>query len=378
MLVKRFDDFSQLPERYSALFDNAARASFDTSREWYTHLAATALDPAGKVILYGVEHPDGNRPVAILPVRHARDGRALFSLSTYYSSLYAPLVDPGEQDHALTALFKSLKGVEPCWESLRLHPMPSDQPIFSATLRALKCAGWWAFPYYCFGNWYLPVEGRRYDQYSGGLPSRLRNTIKRKGKQFFSQAEGRLEIVTGGDSVERAIDAYNRIYLSSWKKPEPFPDFIPGMIRLFANKGQLRLGIAYVHEVPVAAQIWIVSHGKAAIYKLAYDEQFSSLSAGSILTEHLMRHVIDVDQVNEIDYLVGDDAYKKDWMSHRRERWGIVAYNPRTMTGMIGGANEMTRRTIKAGWAHLMKSVSAVKNGIGGTDNSKGDEHAGS
>jgi len=45
MQVKRFDDFSQLPESYSALFDEAERASFDASREWYSHLSATALDP---------------------------------------------------------------------------------------------------------------------------------------------------------------------------------------------------------------------------------------------------------------------------------------------------------------------------------------------
>lgn len=375
MLVKRFDDFAQLPESYSALFDEAERASFDTSREWYSHLAATALDSASNVILYGVEHHDGGRPVAMLPVRHMRNGRALFSLSTYYSSLYAPLVDHSEQDDALTTLFKSLKEANQGWESLRLNPLPNEQPIYSATIRALKCAGWWAFPYFCFGNWYLSVEGRRYDQYFQELPSRLRNTIKRKSKQFFGFAGGRLEVITGGDSIELAIEAYNRIYRSSWKKPEPFPDFIPGLIRLYASKGQLRLGIAYVNEVPAAAQIWIVSHGRAAIYKLAYDEKFSDLSAGSILTEHLMRHVIDVDQVYEIDYLIGDDAYKKDWMNHRRERWGIVAYNPRTFRGVAGAANEISRRTAKAACGRIGRAFSALKGVIKSIDSNQGDRH---
>ena len=43
-----------------------------------------------------------------------------------------------------------------------------------------------------------------------------------------------------------------------------------------------------------------------------------------------MQHVIDTDHVEEVDYLTGDDAYKQDWMSHRRERIGLVAFNPRT------------------------------------------------
>jgi CelD/BcsL family acetyltransferase involved in cellulose biosynthesis len=50
----------------------------------------------------------------------------------------------------------------------------------------------------------------------------------------------------------------------------------------------------------------------------------------------MMQHVIDVDEVVEVDYLVGDDPYKKDWMNHRRERWGIVAYNPSTFLGVVG------------------------------------------
>ena len=87
---------------------------------------------------------------------------------------------------------------------------------------------------------------------------------------------------------------------------------------------------------PVAAQVWIVSNGVASIYKLAYDQRYSNLSIGSILTARLMEHVIDVDRVGEVDFLTGDDAYKQDWMSGRRERRGIIAFNPRTLQGTLG------------------------------------------
>ena len=378
MNVKCFDNFSQLPESYSVLFNEAERASFDLGREWYAHLAATALPPGNRALLYGIAHHEEDRPAAVLPLRHMQNERALFSLTTYYSSLYAPLVEASIQNDALTSLFKSLKNTNQGWESLKLNPMPNDQSVYNATVDALKRAGWLAFPYFCFGNWYLSVEGRQYDQYSQTLPSRLRNTIKRKSKQFFNRAEGKLEIVTGGDALERAIEIYNNIYQSSWKKPEPFPDFIPGLIRLFSSKGQLRLGIAYTNDIPIAAQIWIVSHGRAAIYKLAYDEKYSNLSAGSILTEHLMRHVIDVDQVDEVDYLVGDDAYKKDWMNHRRERWGIMAYNPRTLRGLVGAVNEMVRRAFKSVWQPLMQSLSSLLKTIKNIGNNKGNKNVAS
>src|SRR5262249_30489346 len=107
----------------------------------------------------------------------------------------------------------------------------------------------------------------------------------------------------------------------------------PGLIRLCAERGILRLGLLYVDGEPAASQLWIVHNGRALIYKLAYDERFADLSVGTILTAFLMEHALDVAKVEEIDYLTGDDGYKKEWMSDRRERWGILAMNPRTLRG---------------------------------------------
>jgi CelD/BcsL family acetyltransferase involved in cellulose biosynthesis len=46
-----------------------------------------------------------------------------------------------------------------------------------------------------------------------------------------------------------------------------------------------------------------------------------------------MRHVMVDDRVSEVDYLIGDDPYKQSWMGQRRERCGIVAYNPISLIG---------------------------------------------
>ena len=54
-----------------------------------------------------------------------------------------------------------------------------------------------------------------------------------------------------------------------------------------------------------------------------------------------------VDKVKFVDYLSGDDAYKRDWMSHRRERWGILAFNLRTPRGAIAAARHVGARAVK-------------------------------
>jgi len=123
------------------------------------------------------------------------------------------------------------------------------------------------------------------------------------------------------------------VYSASWKIPEPYPEFIPALIRHLAESGALRMGIAWLGGRPIAAQLWILTGNKASIYKVAYHEAYAAYSPGTVLTAHMLQHVIDHDKVVEVDFLIGDDEYKKMWMSDRRERWGIVAYNPRRLLG---------------------------------------------
>ena len=64
---------------------------------------------------------------------------------------------------------------------------------------------------------------------------------------------------------------------------------------------------------------------------------------------HQLRHVIDIDRVGEVDYLTGDDAYKRDWMSHSRERCGIIAFNLRSVRGIAAAATHLGGGWLKTG-----------------------------
>ena len=128
----------------------------------------------------------------------------------------------------------------------------------------------------------------------------------------------RFDLVTGGDSLNTAIEVYERVLDASWKEPEPFPSYASGLIRECAAAGALRLGLMYLDNTPVAAQFWIVAGDKATIYKLHYDEAFKKLSVGTILSAYMMRHVIDVDRVDEVDFGRGDENYKRAWLPRER------------------------------------------------------------
>lgn len=340
--VHAYPDIASLPAAALELFEDAETDYPEFSPGWFANLQRTVF-PSDPGVTYYIAERAG-QPVAILPVRRVRAGitRRVEALGNYYTSLYSAVLANDATAIDLAPLLQAASRDHGGAHEMRFAPMDPAARANAAMLAALRSIGWIPFRYFCFGNWFLRV-GSDWAAYLEQREGLLRSTLKRKSRKFAA-AGGTLEIVTDPAQVEAAIADFIHVYSHSWKKPEPYPDFIPGLIRWLAGKGWLRLGIARLGGKPVAADIWIVSHGQARIYKLAHDQDYSAYAPGTLLTAHLMRHVIDRDRVGEVDYLIGDDPYKKDWMSDRRERWGIVAYNPRTAVGLMLLASETIRR----------------------------------
>lgn len=342
MRVEVYRKFALLPEDVLSALDRAETHDIEQGRDWLGNLITTVFPDDQGVAFYALF--EGDELLALLPVRHADRGEVL-SLGNFYTSLYQPYLASGLTVESLARLLVFIKDADGNVSVMRYAPMDVDGRCYMLLLAASRQAGFFSFSFFCFGNWYLPVAAD-FVSYFSGRPSQIKNSIKRKSRDF-EKAGGTLEIFFGTDRLEHGIEAYEAVYSSSWKVPEPFPEFTPSLIKVLARNGWLRLGVATLNGQPIAAQIWIVAHGRASIFKLAYHEDFKRYSAGTILTAKLMEHVIDVDRVREVDYLIGDDPYKACWMTHRRERWGIIAYNPGSVYGAIGAAREYFGRRMK-------------------------------
>ncbi|MBA3058021.1 MAG: GNAT family N-acetyltransferase [Gammaproteobacteria bacterium] len=357
--VEVLHQFDEIPSDAAPLFAHAEHENVESGLGWYKNLVKSVYPDHNGLSIYLLRKND--QAIALLPVlaQGQPGGHCIKALSNYYTTLYAPFFAPQVTTHDLAVLLKTLHDGQSALTSLQLAPMNPQARSYQLLLGALKIAGLPAFEFFCFGNWYLPVSSD-WSTYFRSRESKIRNTIKRTGKAFTT-AGGTLELVTGGSNLERAINAYLRVYAASWKQAEPYPDFMPGLIRACAERGWLRLGLAWLNGEAIAAQLWIVANGKASIYKLAYDKSEKKYAPGTLLTAMLMQHVIERDQVAEVDYLIGDDPYKKAWMSHRRERWGIVAYNPRTFRGLLGMNREFLGRAVKTAVAHAHALANQLK-----------------
>lgn len=332
----------------------AARDTIEVSIDWFDLLQKAVYPDDPGVRYYFLAQ--GQRPSLILPLRLTTRGRVrtVEALGNYYTSLYTPLLTRNSDLLALRQMLAAATRDHGGAHVMRFSPMDPESLAYQGILNELRAIGWIPLRYFCFGNWFLKVS----DNWNGYLRRRsanLRSSIKRRNKEFAAE-NGSLEIVSGPHGLENAIAAFQEVYSASWKIPEPYPEFVPSLIRRLAALGMLRLGIARLRGLPVAAQLWIVGQDKASIYKVAYHKAFASFSPGIVLTSHLLRHVIEHDRVKEVDFLIGDDEYKPFWMSDRRERWGIVAYNPRTFIGLSLFTKEIFWRIAKSAGRRIRES----------------------
>jgi hypothetical protein len=267
------------------------------------------------------------------------------ALSNYYASLFSPVWSTApDRCAAVSALVRQLSDRRPRLASVDLAPLDIEAEDTKFLLAALSSQGWYVKRYLCFGNWTLPCAGLGFEAYMASRDSQLRNTWTRKSKKLL--AAGQLRIFTEAADVDAAMDAYEAVYAKSWKKPEPYPEFLRGWARHCADRGWLRLGVASIDGAPIAVQFWFTVAKRAYIFKLAYDEEQSKWSAGTVLTAEMFKHALDVDRVVEIDYLTGDDEYKKSWMSTRRQRIGLIACNLRSAAGLATAARELTGQLV--------------------------------
>ncbi|MEM1439244.1 MAG: GNAT family N-acetyltransferase [Pseudomonadota bacterium] len=319
--------------------------------QWFENLYTEALlgDVSPRIYVYTGEDC---APLALFCATHAQQPGTLTSLTNFYSlefGLSGVCRDADYRRKALSEIATQIAGERHAIIDLRLLLNGEVETV--DTLNAFTAAGYRCETYFQFENWIRrdsDVGGGSFEDYYASLPSKLRNTVRRKGKRLERDYAVRVEVLREpGEALDVAIRHYVQVYDRSWKEPEPFAGFMPGLIRLAATLGALTLGVLYLDDAPVAAQVWLHEPGRTVIYKLAYDEEFKHTSAGTVLSRALFEDSFMRRDIGVIDYGVGNEAYKRDWMTEKRRMIGVRGSHSGTLKGRVAIAMASVRRLAK-------------------------------
>lgn len=313
---------------------------FHGTLSWYQNFAATCLDPGDRPVFFDLSDGAGGQTVLMMRLRQdgigPLEGRMLASLTNYYSCWFSPLGLEQMRDPAaaIEDWGRALRNWPEPPHRIRFDALDSPSPAIDALATGLRRAGYWIERYPQFGNWFLAVADRDFGRYWESRVPELRHTVERKERALRSRHQVVLDVIGEPERTEWAIAQYEQVYAASWKEAEPYSRFIPGLIAAGLGARSLEVGILSMDGMPAAAQIWIFFKGRATIFKLAHAEDAKRWSVGSILTRHLMERALSDPRVAEIDFGRGDDPYKRLWLPSRRERWGVLGYDPSTVIGL--------------------------------------------
>lgn len=322
--VEWFDDLDAVAADAGDALDRLAQPCLFDRLSWF-RLTHAHVCPAARLAIVRARCGEASAWLFLIET----GARSAAPLASWYTLRFASVL-AGETDPAL--MQELYRAVRRRFDRISLHPLAGKKPILNA-------AGWRSFASRISTNWTIDLVDRDFDTYWASRPSQLRNTVARRTRSHP------VRIV-----IHRHFDPlgwldYEAIYTASWKPQEGSPAFLRALAEQEGAAGTLRLGIAYDGgDRPVAAQFWLVEGGIATIHKLAHREDARAGSPGSLLSHAMFRDAIDEDRVTRIDFGLGDEPYKADWVDTPRPIVRIDAYHPASLRGLAGMGREVASR----------------------------------
>ena len=350
LAVCEYGTVEALPASARALLDG----DFFSGAAWYRTVIAAGVPAGERAVLLVFSRAGG--AVALFPMLVS--GRGASSLSTPYTCLWRPLLAPGANAALIWRGFAAW-----CRRSPLVRLEALDAAVADLIAAGLRGTGLVPLRFDQFGNWHIGIEGGWAD-YLAARPGQVREAVRRRTKRLVSQG-GLFRIVRDAAEIEAGIAEYEAVYAKSWKEPEPFADFNATLMRQCAADGSLRLGVLRLGGEVLAAQIWVVRQDWAAVLKLAHDEAARAHSPGTVLTAMMIEHLIEREGVRALDFGRGDDAYKANWTTERRQRVGLVLANPWMFAGAFAvmqhvGGRFMRKAKSQKFFASFFQERSAV------------------
>jgi hypothetical protein len=364
-----YEGFDALPAAYEAAFGARWESDFFSSPAWFRYLVRYFFPDRQEFRLWAAE--EAGRPLMLFPVRRTQlqpntlGALSLLSASHWENSvplclLFAEGVD---REALLTAFFRYLRSEQPYGEegpfdTVRVWPLDPGGEEAGIVRRALRRAGFWVQPYKNSVNRHETLSEPGYAAYFEKRSYNFRYHVRRRRRQLEREHKLQFDLYTTPDNLDRGITDYREVAAASWKKPVSMvgPVHID-FIRAAIAAGAGRLGIMLLDRRPVSTQFWVVADGEAHCVRLAYDEALSKKSVGIVHTDEMIRHVLDADGAQRLNYGYGNEDYKAKWMKEMRIMHGVMAYNPATKWGRRYGLKSIVGSSLKQ-WL-VVKPISA-------------------
>jgi CelD/BcsL family acetyltransferase involved in cellulose biosynthesis len=148
------------------------------------------------------------------------------------------------------------------------------------------------------------------------LNPRTRQRLRRQARKLCDEKHARLEKFVSPEHVQRFVSQVDEIYRDTWQAKlvgycHRDPEFHCRFLTRISERGWLRSYTLVVDQQPVAYLLGYQHGGIYYYYEIGYRQQWADDSPGAVLTYLFIEELFQEDPPQLVDYLVGDQPYKR-------------------------------------------------------------------
>ncbi len=313
--------------------------------DWYRAYLEGYATHDGELHLFAAY--DGARPVAIVPLRYARE--RLLGLPVRHYSLVANdyieladiVCDPAVSiDQVLAALIGYLDTHRALgWDMISFRHVLEESPILAA-----DTAAFWRTFLRPHRGCYYHILDQPYETYFRSLSKNTRSSLKRARNKLAEAGGGTYLSTRDPAQLPAYYEEFLEVEASGWKGTHgagtaiklnpPMDRFYRSLLQSFGRAGRCEIQLLRLGEVAIAGQLCLVCDDTLYTLKISYREDHARLAPGQVLNELMLRHYSECEKDIRHINLMTDPASDRQWRPQRLQVSNLFAMN-RTPAGAL-------------------------------------------
>ncbi len=200
---------------------------------------------------------------------------------------------------------------------------------------------------------YIPIR-EPWSTYQAGLRAKLFSDGRRQLRRLEAQGEVAFERCDDLDTALWTIGELETQKSSRYQDTGARNIFGGGRLRTFFedvvralwDRGVVDVSRVVQNGTTLALHFGFKTNDRFFYYMPSFDDRYRSFSVGRLLNAHLIERAFE-DGLREFDFLPGDDAYKYDWTSQRRQVYSFVSYRSSAKGMALFGGQELAMGTLR-------------------------------
>jgi len=235
--------------------------------------------------------------------------------------------DAKKREDDISAIFRFFSDKFRSWDIIDLNSVYDEFLSINILRNILTNYGLPNTGFHCFNYYYINGINYSGEDYLKKRSKKLRENLRRRKRNLEKKGKVEFNILKNPEDIDHCFSLHYKVRDKSWKSKDINAEFLKDFAKLAGTKKWLRFGFALFDGDPIASQIRIVCNNISYFVSTVYDASYNEYSPGSILISEMIKYLIDIDKVIEMDYLYGDERYKKEWLDQKGERKGIYVFN---------------------------------------------------